>query len=205
MNLDGSGRWSQGLDPALFNTVFERFSPADPFKVSQWLKGADLDQCRWMVKYLWNQVSSDPVSPYLKDWNRAQFAGLVNWMLCGEGNLYLGSTFPALIWKVRGEGERYFARARNAWNQRVNRKRKEDQAANAVAIDSDTKRKIKKLAAEHSLKEEEFLAILIDLISERRGVVEGILQQRKKVKRAAIASDLGLYDSQPDKGDETSL
>ena len=126
-------------------------------------------------------------------------------MLCGEGNLYLGSTFPALIWKVRGEGERYFARARNAWNQRVNRKRKEDQAANAVAIDSDTKRKIKKLAAEHSLKEEEFLAILIDLISERRGVVEGILQQRKKVKRAAIASDLGLYDSQPDKGDETSL
>jgi hypothetical protein len=158
-----------------------------------------------MVKYLWRQVSSDPVSPYLGNWNRAQYAGLVNWMLFGDGDLYLRSKFPKPIWRMRGSLAHHFARARNVCNQRVTRKRNKDQAANAVTIDSDTKRKIRKLAAEHSLKEEEFLAILIDLISERRGVVEGILEQRKKVKRAAIASDLGLYDSPSAKDDETSL
>jgi len=180
-------------------------SPADPVKVSQWLEGADEFQCKWAVKYLWNQaVPGGSLDLYLGEWSQNQLAGLVEWMLCGNGGSYGGSTFPLPINGVRQHGAEYFAKARNAWNQRINRQRKAERAANTITVDADTKRKIQKLAAEHNLKDDEFLSILIDLIAERRGAVEGILKQRKEAKKAALASDLGWL-SQPAKGNQSSL
>jgi len=180
-------------------------SPADPVKVSQWLEGADEFQCKWAVKYLWNQaVPGGSLDLYLGEWSQNQLAGLVEWTLCGNGGSYGGSTFPLPINGVRQHGAEYFAKARNAWNQRINRQRKAERAANTITVDADTKRKIQKLAAEHNLKDDEFLSILIDLIAERRGAVEGILKQRKEAKKAALASDLGWL-SQPAKGNQSSL
>jgi hypothetical protein len=167
----------------------------DPIKLAQWLEGADEARCKWMVRYLWNQVSGDSLDLYLGVWSPDQFAGLVEWMLCGDGVVYAGASFPPPLGGVRKRGAHHFAKARNAWNQRVNRQRKAEQAANTITVDPDTKRKIKKLASEHNLKDDEFLSILIDLMSERRGAVEGVVRQRKEVKRAAIASDLGLFSA----------
>ena len=181
-------------------------SPADPVKVSQWLEGADEFQCKWAVKYLWNQaVPGGSLDLYLGEWSQNQLAGLVEWALCGNGDSYGGSTFPLPINGVRQHGAEYFAKARNAWNQRVNRQRKAEQAASTIKVDPNTKRKITKLASEHNLKEDEFLSILIDLMSERRGAVEGVLRQRKAAKKAAIASDFGLFDTPTDSGGGSSL
>lgn len=179
-------------------------SVADSIKVSQWLEGADEFQCKWAVRYLWSQVSKDSLELYLGDWSPRQFAALVEWMLCGEGLMFERSCFPVPLGGVRRHGADYFAKARNAWNQRINRQRKAEQAANTITVDADTKRKIQKLAAEHNLKDDEFLSILIDLIAERRGSVEGILKQRREAKKAALASDLGWL-SQPGKGNRLSI
>ncbi|OHY79477.1 hypothetical protein [Marinobacter sp. AC-23] len=169
-------------------------SSADPVKVSQWVESADEFQCKWAVKYLWNQaVPGGSLDLYLGELSRGQLAGLVEWMLCADGDSYGGSTFPMPINGVRLHGEEYFAKARNAWNQRVNRQKKASQSKNTIVVDPETKSKIRKLASEHNLKDGEFLSILIDLMSERRGAVEGIIRQRKEAKRAAIASDLGIF------------
>ena len=169
-------------------------SSADPIKVSHWLESADEFQCMWAVKYLWNQANpGGSLDLYLGEWSQDQLAGLVEWMLFGDGNSYGGSTFPPPIYGVRQHGAEYFAKARNAWNQRVNRQKKASQAKNTIVVDPETKKKIRKLAAEHDLADAEFLSILIDLMSERRGAVEGIVRQRKEAKRAAIASDLGVF------------
>lgn len=191
--MSEQGTYSSVVEGGLANTLIGEPSLADPVKVGQWLEGADKIQCAWMVKYLWNQVSNDSLNLYLGDWSSGQFAGFVDWMLCGGGLTYGGSTFPIPLFGVRRHGALHFAKARNAWNQRINRRRKAEQAANTITVGSDTRQKIKKLASEHNLKDDEFLSILIDLMSERRGVVEGIIRQRKEAKRAAIASDFGLF------------
>jgi hypothetical protein len=158
-----------------------------------------------MMKYLWNQFSSDSPNFYMGNWSLCQLGGLVDWMLSGDGMEYGGLSFPLPLMEMRKNGAHHFAKARNAWNQRVNRQRKAEQAASTIKVDPNTKRKITKLASEHNLKEDEFLSILIDLMSERRGAVEGVLRQRKAAKKAAIASDFGLFDTPTDSGGGSSL
>lgn len=197
--------WSSETGGRSTNAPAWESSRADPVKVGQWLERADEVQCRWMVKYLWNRVSKDPLDRYVGYKTPGQLAGLVDWMLCGEGETFDGRVFPLPLGGLRLHGAEHFAKARNAWNQRLNRRRKAELNANTITVDPGTKRKIAKLASEHDLKEDEFLAILIDLMSERRGAVEGIVRQRKKAKRAAIASDLGLFSSPGSKGEGSSL
>lgn len=196
--------WLTQMGRLPVTAVIGDHSFADPVKVSQWLEGADEYQCKWAVRYLWRQVSKDSLELYLGDWSHGEFQALVEWMLCGEGLMFGGKCFPMPLYGVRRHGADHFAKARNAWNQRVNRQRKAEEAANTITVDAGTKRKIQKLAAEHNLKGDEFLSILIDLVAERRGAVEGILKQRKEAKRAALASDLGWL-SPPDIGTDSSL
>ena len=82
--------------------------------------------------------SSEPggsLDLYLGDWSQDQLAGLVEWMLFGDGDSYGGSTFPMPIYGVRQHGAEYFAKAKNAWNQRVNRQKKASQAKNTIIVD----------------------------------------------------------------------
>jgi hypothetical protein len=202
--MSGQKPWSSKTGGRSVSSVIGDPSFADPIKVSQWLDGADEFQCKWAVRYLWNQIPNDSPELRLGDWSPGQFEALVDWMLCGEGSTFGGTSFPGSLHMVRRHGADYFAKARNAWNQRINRQRKAERAANTITVDADTKRKIQKLAAEHNLKGDEFLSILIDLIAERRGAVEGILRQRKEAKKAALASDLGWL-SQSTKGNKSSL
>lgn len=196
--MSGQKPWLTKMGGPPVSAVINDFSYADPIKVSQWLKDADDFQCKWAARYLWNQVSNYPLEINPGDWKRGQFPALVEWMLCGNGLMFEGWNFPLLVLGLRRYGAHHFAKARNAWNQRVNRQRKAERAANTISVDPDTKRKIRKLASEHHLKDDEFLSILIDLMSERRGAVEGLVRQRKEVKRAAIASDLGLFSGYSD-------
>jgi hypothetical protein len=167
--------------------------PIDPVKLAEWLNEADKIQCQWMVKYLWNQASREPFTINTTSWTLEQLKQLIEWMLCGEGVRFSYDVLAIDIFNIRISAKMYFAKARNTWNQRVNRKRKVEQAGNTVVVDSPTKLKIQKLAAEHGMREDEFLSILIDLMSERRSAVEGVLRQRKAAKRAAIASDFGFF------------
>lgn len=192
--MSGQGSWSTKMGARPVGFVIGDSSFADPVKVSQWLEGADEFQCKWVVRYLWNQVSEEPLDLYMGSWSPGQFTALVDWMLFGDGLQFGGVSFQWAIVGLRQRGAVHFAKARNAWNQRVNRRRKAERAENTITVDSETKIKINKLASDHNLRDDEFLSILIDLMSERRGAVEGILQQRKKAKRAAIASDLGLFN-----------
>lgn len=168
--MSGQRSWSAEKGKRPVGPVIGAPSYADPVKVFQWLEGADEFQCKWAVRYLWNQVSEDSPELYLGDWSPGQFSALVDWMLLGEGLMFGGASFPASIYDLRAHGADYFAKARNAWNQRVNRQRKAERAANTITVDPDTRGKIKKLASEHNLKDDEFLSILIDLVTERRGL-----------------------------------
>ncbi|MCE0761268.1 hypothetical protein LWH94_19075 [Marinobacter sp. G11] len=178
-------------------------SPADPAKVSEWLKDADEAQCGWALRYLCNHVSVNFHEVFPNKSSRDELASLLESLLCdklgpirsGYGVLRWSSPQALALKDLSRDGSDYFLKARNAWNQKVNRARKAAKAANAITVDAETKRKIKALASEHSLKEDEFLSIVVDLLHERRGSVEGIIKQRKAAKKAAIASDLGLLGS----------
>ncbi len=177
-------------------------SPADPAKVSEWLKDADEAQCRWALGYLCNHVSVSFHEVFPGKHSRDELAGMLESLLCDvlgpivsrDKTVWQGSPEGLALQAIARDGSAYLLKARNVWSQRVNRARKAAKAANAITVDAETKRKIKALASEHSLKEDEFLSIVVDLLHERRGSVEGIMRQRKAAKKAAIASDLGLLD-----------
>ncbi len=199
---ESRGEMASAADRLAGNGISDsaKSSPADPAKVSEWLKDADEAQCSWALRYLCNQVSLEFHKVFPGKRSRDGLVHLLELLLCGvHGSLPCGSAFPhrstpeeLALKDVTRDGARYFLKTRNVWNQRVNRARKAKGYANAIIVDADTKKKIKALASEHNLKEDEFLSIVVDLLHERRGSVEGIIRQRKAAKKAAIASDLGL-------------
>lgn len=75
----------------------------------------------------------------------------------------------------------------------MSRARKAAEAANAITVDAETKRKIKALASEHNLKEDEFLSIVIDLLHERRGSVEGFCGSERPPKRQLLLLILACW------------
>jgi hypothetical protein len=176
------------------NRLIGDSNPADRFKVNEWLEGADKAQCQWAINYLWGKVSDRTPEAHFLDWSEQQYPALVEWLLCGEGNQFDGIWFPFTVNLIRRDGATLFAKARNAWNQKVNRERKAAEAASTVVLDPKTKQKLHKLASEHGVSEEEYLSILVDLVSERRNANKNIAQQRKKIKRAVIGSDIGFSD-----------
>lgn len=196
LNRLGSGGMS-------YSAASSPADPADPAKVSEWLKDADEAQCRWALGYLCNHVSVRFHEVFPGKHSRTELVGMLELLLCdvpGQiascGKTLSWDSYEALALKaIARDGSKYLLKARNVWNQRVNRARKAAEALNTIAVNAETKRKIKALASEHSLEEDEFLSIVVDLLHERRGSVEGIIKQRKAAKKAAIASDLGLLGS----------
>lgn len=192
MASDARDMGGQNAAPARSPRV--EFVGIDMAKVDRWLERAHEGQCEWVARYLWNKAGANyfPFDREQGNLSDIDYAGVVKWMLCGTGDAHGSIYFGMPIIKVRFNAETYFSKARNAWNQKVNRELKARQAENAVTLDPESMRKLKQLASEHNLKGEEFIAIVIDLIAERRGAVKDILKQRKEMKRAAIAFDLGL-------------
>lgn len=57
-------------------------SPADPAKVSEWLKDADEAQCRWALGYLCNHVSVRFHEVFPGKHSRDELAGMLKLLLC---------------------------------------------------------------------------------------------------------------------------
>ncbi|WP_394168956.1 hypothetical protein [Saccharospirillum alexandrii] len=170
----------------------------DTGKIRKWLHGADKAKCLWMHKYIWARVSDGGVTAVPHGWTEIDYQQFIEWILCGEGYHFrkLDLTNNRMsINTARLHGADLFSRARNAWNQKLNRAKKIEQTANTINVTSATKKRLGSLASQHGLTEQEFLEILIDLMMERREVIKDLGQQRKRAKRAALATDLGLIDN----------
>ena len=198
--MEDSGGQQPGQSSQSIGGLIEAGDPVDSVKLEEWLEGADKEQCHWMANYLLTKLGGHSVDSRLRDASAKTYADLVRWLMTGVGYHFADIPFSEVD-GIRRQGTILFDKARNAWNQKVNRRRKAEKAANTISLDATRKKQLRKLASEQGLSDEEFLSNVIDLMTERRSAVEGLLKQRKEVKRAAIALDLGLAPF-PEPGDD---
>lgn len=173
------------------------------YKIDQWLEEADLPQCKWAAKYICDRAVLGGIAPINLDWKLDDLRSFIGWMLYGNGYDFEGMNLQNIshpLDNIRSNAGALFAGARNAWNQKVDRKKKAEIAANSIVVDPETKKKLSSLCSQYGMSTQELLASLVDLLVERRSNVQELRERRMQAKKAALAVDLGLDGIPPSGG-----